>query len=253
MGTGWLGFSLAEYLVAQGFEVKGSTRSSARMTILEGKDIQPFVINLTNEEYESAGFFNSKILIINIPFKGVSAFSALIDVIEKSNIAHVIFISSTSVYGNKQGLISEDDFDCLLPCALLEIEKLFTTNKNFSTTVIRFGGLIGYRRNPALFFKNNRSVKNPEARVNMIHRDDCINIIALIIEHKVWGETFNCCADTHPTKREFYSYAAMQSGLPIPHFSKDNNDPAYKRIGNNKVKKFLKYKFIHPDLMNIKF
>jgi len=250
LGTGWLGFPLAEHLVSKGVDVKGSTRSSDRQRVLKEKGINAFIIDVANKNFGLDSFFDSDILIINIPFKGVSEFSCLIEKIEQSKVTHVIFISSTSVYGNKQGAISENDVDCLLPCALLQIEALFTSNTNFTTTIIRFGGLIGYSRNPALFFKNNRAVKKPESNVNMIHRDDCINIIYLVIKKKAWGEVYNCCADTHPTKRAFYTSAAKKSELPMPSFSEDD-DNTHKIIANNKVKNDLQYDFVHHDLLNL--
>jgi nucleoside-diphosphate-sugar epimerase len=250
LGTGWLGLPLSKYLISCGFDVKGSTRSADRMNILLDIGIEPFLIDVSKQEFTSDGFFDSEILIVNIPFKGVLGFSTLIKKIESSSISNVIFISSTSVYGNKKGPISEDDEDSLVASVLLEIEALFTLNKNFSTTVVRFGGLIGYGRNPALFFKNNRPVNNPESRVNMIHRDDCINIISLIIEKKVWNCIYNCCSDSHPTKRNFYNYMAKISALPAPFFD-ENTDQSYKEICNKKVKKDLSYHFLHPNLLNL--
>ena len=243
---------VAKYLIAKGFDVKGSTRSPERLTNLQENDVQPFLVDLAKSDFGLASFFDSDILIINIPFKGVSEYSALIEIIKNKKITHVIFISSTSVYTNKTGVITEADLGYLKPCALLEIENLLTSNENFRTTIIRFGGLIGYSRNPALFFKNNRSVKSPESTVNMIHRDDCVNIIELIIKNKVWGEIYNCCADTHPTKREFYSYVATMSGLPVPVFS-NYNDFSNKEISNKKVKKDLNYHFVYPNLLNLKY
>lgn len=249
LGTGWLGLPLCEHLIQQGFTVKGSTRSSTRSELLAQKGIAPFIIDLANEHWGEDHFFDADILIINIPFKDVSAFAHLIRKIEKSTVSNVIFISSTSVYGNQPYPISEQDHDALVPCALLEIEQLFNANAHFSTTVIRFAGLIGYHRNPALFFKNNRAVQNPDASVNMIHRDDCINIIDLIIKRDAWGNIYNACADTHPNKRDFYTYAAKHTGCPVPRFS-DNNAPGQKIITNHKVKKDLGYEFIYPDLLN---
>jgi hypothetical protein len=66
----------------------------------------------------------------------------------------------------------------------------------------------------------------------------------------VWGEVFNCCADTHPTKREFYTQAAESIGAPVPQFA-DSGDRSFKIISNEKVKRFLNYEFLHPDLMKI--
>lgn len=252
LGTGWLGLPLSQFLVDNGFNVKGSTRSAERFGELLKSGINPFHLDLENSHFGEDTFFNSDILIINIPYKGIVEFATFIHKIEQSKISKVIFISSTSVYGNKDDEILEQDLDCLIPCPLLTIENLFTSNKHFTTTVLRFAGLIGYNRNPALFFKNNRQVKDPDSPVNMIHRDDCLNIISLIIEKNAWGEIYNCCADTHPTKRAFYTYAAIQSQLPKPYFSKLNNNGS-KIISNRKVKSDLAYDFIHHDLLNLPF
>jgi nucleoside-diphosphate-sugar epimerase len=250
LGTGWLGLPLSKYLISNGFDVKGSTRSAHRINLLLENGIQAFIIDISKDEFALDDFVDSEIMIVNIPFKGISAFVALIKKIERSNITNVIFISSTSVYGNNKEPISEDDNDILVVSPLLEIEALFTSNKNFNTTVVRFGGLFGYSRNPALFFKNNRPIKNPESYVNMIHRDDCINIISLIIEKKTWNCIYNCCSDTHPTKREFYTYMANKSGVPVPVFG-ESRDCSYKIICNKKVKKELSYHFLHPNLLNL--
>ena len=67
---------------------------------------------------------------------------------------------------------------------MVEIEKLFQCNSNFKTTLIRFAGLLGYNRKPGNFFKNGKSIPNPEGVVNMIHQDDCVLIISKIIEKK---------------------------------------------------------------------
>ncbi len=135
---------------------------------------------------------------------------------------------------------------------LFVIETLFKKSKKIKTTIVRFGGLIGYSRNPGHFFQNGKSLHNPDARVNLIHRDDCIEIIHQIIEQDIWSEVFNCCADTHPTKRQFYTHASKAIGLSAPTIV-DSAITSFKIISNQKVKKILNYEFIHADLMKIKF
>lgn len=103
-----------------------------------------------------------------------------------------------------------------------------------------------------MFFSKGGLVSNPDSNVNLTHRDDCIEIINQIVEQKAWGEVFNCCADTHPTKREFYTQAAKSMGLPVPGFE-DSGPASFKIISNQKVKQHLNYNFLHSDLMNIKF
>ncbi len=191
-------------------------------------------------------------MIVNIPSKNINAFSSLITEIERSPIEEVIFVSSTSVYKNCNKIIVESDDADMTQGPLHAIETLFRNSIQFRTTTVRLGGLIGYNRNPGKFFKNGKLVKNPDSQVNLIHRDDCIGIIVKIIERKAWGEIFNCCADTHPTKRAFYTHAAHSCGQSTPNFL-ESNEKSFKIISNQKVKDSLKYSFLHPDLMTIDF
>lgn len=137
---------------------------------------------------------------------------------------------------------------------LLHIETLFRANPNFRTTILRLSGLVGYSRHPGNFFANGKLVQHADAPVNLIHQDDCIGIIDAIIEQDEWDQVFNGCADTHPTKRIFYSHARALLALPAPSFSAaDTNELEFKIVSNTKVKQQLNYQFIYPDVMTIPF
>ncbi len=249
LGSGWLGLPLAQNLKESGFSIKASTTSPERLSLLEQVGAEPFLVNIENLSNEVDGFLKSDILIINITSKNIDAFRELIAKIEESSIQKVIFISSTSVYKSCNKTVSESDHNLLTESPLRIIEELFQNSQKFNTTIIRFGGLIGYSRNPGRFFAGGKTLRDPDGRVNLIHRDDCIGIIHKVIEKQAWGETFNGCADTHPTKREFYSKAASAIGLEIKQFG--SNETPFKIVSNEKVKSLLGYKFIHSNLMKI--
>lgn len=235
-----------------GNSVKASTTSESRISELTSIKVEPFIIDIKKLPSNIQNFLQANILIINIPSKNIDSFSSLIHEIEKSEIEKVLFVSSTSVYENTNKTILESDGVESTLSPLLTIENLFRNSGKFKTTIVRFGGLIGYSRNPGMFFSTGKLVHNPDSNVNLIHRDDCIGIISKIIEQEVWGEVFNCCADTHPTKREFYTHAAKSIGRPAPEFA-NSDAKSFKIISNQKVKQILNYNFIHPDLMNINF
>ena len=163
----------------------------------------PFVINIGSLSTNIQTFLQAEILIINIPVKNRGFFESLLKEIEKSKIKKVLFVSSTSVYKDENRVISESDGLELAESPLYKIETLLRDSKKFKITVVRFGGLIGYNRNPGKFFSKGKLVQNPDANVNLIHRDDCIGIIGQIIEQQVWGQEFNCCTDTHLQKGSF--------------------------------------------------
>lgn len=250
LGSGWLGLPLAKELNLIGHEVFLSTTSVQRISELSAFDFSVFIVNIDSIEDTLQKFLQSKILIVNIPSKNVSAFKNLINAIEKSSIEKIIFISSTSVYLDQNKICYEDENGNLKESDLLSIEQLFTNNKKFKTTIIRFGGLIGYQRHPSNFIKKQGLMLNPKGRINMIHRDDCISIIQGIIDKNLWGEVFNAVADEHPTREDFYCAAANQRNKPKPVFS---NEPptVYKIISNEKISKKLHYQFKYPDLLQL--
>ncbi|MEM9775778.1 MAG: SDR family NAD(P)-dependent oxidoreductase [Chloroflexota bacterium] len=212
----------------------------------------PFLIDIDSLAGNVQTFLQADILIVNIPSKNIAGFRQLVDAIKGSNLKNVLFVSSTSVYKNINKTITESDTEFYSDSPLLTIEDMFTDWGNNKTTLVRFGGLIGYGRHPGRFFKPGRVVQNPDSPVNLIHRDDCIGIISQIIEQGVWGEVFNCCTDTHPTKREFYTRATRSLGYAPPKFGESEAD-AGKKISNQRVKQRLNYTFKHPDLMRIEF
>ena len=236
----------------KGHHVKASTTSKSRLPELASIKVDPFLIDIGKLPINFQTFLQTDILIINIPSKDLDAFSNLAKEIEKSELTKILFVSSTSVYEDKNKIVSESDGEESILSPLLTIENIFKNIGKIKTTVVRFGGLIGYSRNPGKFFTQGKLVHNPESNVNLIHRDDCIEIISQIVEQDVWGEVFNCCADTHPTKRDFYTHATQSIGSPAPEFTNSGAN-SFKIISNQKVKQILDYTFLHADLMKIKF
>jgi nucleoside-diphosphate-sugar epimerase len=247
LGCGWLGKSLSISLLDEGYSVKGSTTTEEKLELLEMNNITPYIVNISEfEEFDS--FLNSDILIISITSKDLDGFQNLISQIESSDVQKVIFISSTSVYGRLNKVMTEEDV--VLKTPLTEIEDLFRQNNFFETTIIRFAGLFGDERHPSNWFKNGRKIPQPKGFVNMIHKEDCIEIIHTIIDQNCWGQTFNACSNHHPTRREFYTLAKLSRDFEVPEFE-DNEVYEWKIISSKKLQDVLDYTFIHDDLLSI--
>ena len=97
--------------------------------------------------------------------------------------------------------------------------------------------------------KNIEIINYPDAFVNLIHRDDCIQIIKEIIAKNIWSKTLNACTDTHPKKRDFYTKEFKKEGRNNPIF-KEFFPNEYKIINSDLLKSILNYNFIHSDLMH---
>ena len=122
LGCGWLGKPLSISLLDEGYSVKGSTTTEEKLELLEMNNITPYIVNISEfEEFDS--FLNSDILIISITSKDVDGFQNLISQIESSDVQKVIFISSTSVYGRLNKVMTEEAV--VLKTPLTEIEDLF--------------------------------------------------------------------------------------------------------------------------------
>lgn len=254
LGSGWLGLPLANELIKIGHTIHLSTRSVDKLNVLaDMSSSTAYLVDIDELSNEVQAFLATEILIINITSKNKDGFAKLIKQIETSNIKNVLFISSSSVYRSVNGLVSEDDGMESSDSLLYQIEQMFMSNTHFKTTILRLSGLIGYSRHPGNFFKNGKVVQQPDAPVNLIHRDDCVGIITTIIKKDVWGQIFNGCSITHPTKREFYSNARDLLNLPHPKYCSESDSSTYKIVSNHKVIKHLGYQFIYPDVMTIKY
>lgn len=249
LGSGWLGLPLAKSLRQDGQQIRLSTRSLEKAKKLSEQNLKSYVVDIEKELTNVPDFLQADTLIINITSKQLSGYQALLTEIENSPIQHVLFISSTSVYGNDQGLCKESDSltqETNLRC----IEKLFTDSPNFECSVIRFAGLIGPKRHPGRFFTNGKSIKDGHAKVNLIHQLDCIKLIKTVLKQSAWGEIFNGCADNHPCKSAYYSTMAKSLGYPEPSCQFSNNAVS-KVVCNEKVKAQLNYQFIFPDIYKV--
>ncbi len=256
LGCGWLGFPLAIRLIADDYIVKGSTTTAAKLPLLTAAGIETYLVQLGTDLSTNAQFFESDILIVNIPPSlrkqsaeaYLSGTEALLKQVELSPVKQVIFISSTSVYKDKnQEILSTDDFDT--ESALYQSEQLFVQSKSFQTTVIRFAGLIGPGRSPSRFFAGKTNIPNGKAPVNLIHLDDCIGIIQAVLAKQKFGDTYHAAAPSHPTRSEFYTLAAQNSDLPLPGFIDELTD--WKLVNLSKNSDCIDYQFIHADLLKI--
>jgi nucleoside-diphosphate-sugar epimerase len=258
LGCGWLGLPLAKKLISKNFIVRGSTTSKDKISVLEKENIEPFLITLDKEfdEKKLIQFLkNIDILIINIPpkirsNKSVDYYNKIEKILLCNNcdkINNIIFISSTSVYGSKQGKINSKTNpipDTINGIEILKTEELLKTKKN---TIVRFGGLIGEDRNPLSYLLKKKEVLNPNAPINYIHLEDCIGIIISIIEKNMWGKTYLGVTPYHPTKKEYYDKLCKIRGVKNLIFSKEKTT-TNKEINDNKINEELKYSFKRKNL-----
>ncbi|TCC97296.1 NAD(P)H-binding protein [Pedobacter hiemivivus] len=233
LGCGWYGLELAKALVAQGYQVKGSSTTNEKLEVLANHQIQPFLVNFKKgEEYYDPIFFQTDILFVCIPPKRSTGEQAdykykierIINAMKLNNTSNLIFISSTAVYGDTNTTVTELDIpkpETESGKAILDVENLLKNQTAFTTTILRFAGLVGPKRDPARFFAGKTEVANGQAPINLIHLDDCIGISLSLLKNSAFGYTLNACAPDHPSKQEFYTTAAVKAQLHLPTFKNE--------------------------------
>jgi len=253
LGCGWYGLALAKKLLADGYAVKGSTTTEAKIITLQELGISPYLVSFEEQEESfDPAFFDCSVLIICIPPKRSTAeqhtFLYKIERIAQASgtlkVPQVIFISSTSVYGDKNEQVTEITAavpDTASGRAILSAEELLRQSTVFTTTILRFGGLIGPQRNPGRFFAGKKDIANGRAPVNLIHLSDCIGLTLKIIERRAYGSIYNACSTEHPTRAKFYTQAALTSGLEKPEFIDELL--SWKLVTSINIPALLEYSF----------
>jgi len=258
IGCGWLGFDLAKSLIKEGYQIKGSTTTEDKLIKLENANIEAYHIQL-NKDGIRGNYIDflkgSESVIINIPpglrrnpnKNHVAEIQHLMDAITSQNIKNIIYISSTSVFKDDTNFPTYNADS--VPNAtsnnskqLITIENMLKENTNFSTTIIRFGGLFNAQRHPAMYLAGRTNLSNPKAPVNLIHKEDCINIITLILKHNIWNEVFNAAHPNHPTKKGYYTSYCKKHQLDLPKFN-DAEKNEGKIIESTKLEQLLTYSF----------
>lgn len=262
LGCGWLGMPLGQQLVKDGHIVKGSTTTPDKLDTIRTTGMQPFLIKIEEELIGNRlnDFFTTDLLILNIPpgrrdpnveERHPQQIRAVAEWLIAGEVKKLLFISSTGVYPNLNRVVTEADEtnpERASSSALVIAENYLQLQNAFQTTILRMAGLVGGNRKAGRFLAGKTNVPNGNAPINLVHREDCIQVIREVINMQKWGEIYNVCADEHPTKKEFYIAQAYKGDYTPPTFHEDE-EVSYKIISNQKLKTALAYTFKHPDPM----
>ena len=259
LGCGWLGLKLAEKLIDAGHHVKGSVTSMEKIEKLSELGIEPFAVKLFESGIQGdirTFMEDSEVLIIDIP-PGLrkdpeTDFAAkmknLIPHIHSENIQKVIFISSTSVYTDETDFpeVTEESETDTSPRGrkIRDAELVLMNEPGFETIVLRFGGLIGGKRHPVKYLAGRTGVSDPDAPVNLVERNDCIQAIIKVMEAVHENSVFNVVYPDHPPKESYYSEIAEKLDLEKPRFDMKKRSKG-KMVSSEKLvsKGFI---FKHP-------
>ena len=258
-GYGWLGQPLAKKLLVCGHQVVATKRSVAKTSTLNqfGVEIIPMTLGEALSPEAKKKLFASHILIINIP-PGRKSFNptafihdmcSLIDNAKFNGVSQVIFISTSAVYGDSEGIITESSLPSPATAsgqAHLAIEQHLQQQYAQQATILRLAGLVGGDRHPVKHLSGRREILNGQQCVNLIHQLDVINAISHIIDKQIYGDVLHLACPDHPSRQDYYTWASERLGLAAPQFAKPGTLKG-KRIDATYSLKKLELALVYPS------
>ncbi|MBC3785477.1 NAD(P)H-binding protein [Spirosoma utsteinense] len=258
LGCGWLGLPLAERLTGAGHSVKGSTTSEEKLTLLRRKGIDAHLLQLSPDPVgDLTALVQADTLLIDIPPKAgkmgdsfhPQQVRSIVEAVQGSRITHVIYVSSTSVYAEANGIAREEDVTALAQTAAPALFQAETYVQALEpqrlVTILRCGGLMGYDRIPGKYVAG-RTVDSGAVPVNYIHRDDAVDLLLHLIEKPLAG-VFNAVAPEHPAREAIYRRSCMDFGYTLPTFVEPNTPVPYKVVSPDKLIQATGYQFHYPN------
>lgn len=267
IGLGWLGSPLGLYFKSAGHTVAGTTRNAEKAESLTSQGIQTVLFDLYENDVTDLPheLFQNAYVIINIPpgrknFEPIffiERMKRLFDYAHQHAAVHICFISTTSVFGELEGRVTNDS--PLAPStasgnAHVELEQYLKglargssvaldtdlRANGFSCSVLRLAGLVGKDRHPISTLSQKSNIAMGKNPVNLVHQEDVIQAISVVLRNSgekgslneaamatssLFENNFfaaNLCSLEHPSREQYYTWCAEQKGIRVPQFSPDN-------------------------------
>ena len=230
IGCGFLGEAAAALFSARGASVLGLVRSEASRASLSHASFETALCDVTSDASVAAlsprlSGVPVAIHAVSPGMRGKEAYAALYrDGLQRVVAAwqprRVIFVSSTSVYGQDDGswITEESPTEPARETGriLLEAEKIALEAGGIAA---RLTGIYGPGRSYLLrnFLSGEAVLENGGGRwINQIHRDDGAAALVRLGAPEVSPGVYNVTDDTPTTQREVYGWMADFFGRPLP-------------------------------------
>ncbi len=151
--------------------------------------------------------------------------------------ASITLISSTSVYPS-----APDNYNEQSPCnpdhPLYQAE-IALQERHPQANLLRSAGLYGPDRLPGRrWFGQHCDLSNK--RLNLIHAEDIVKAIEIVLTRSVEGKIYNLCAPTHPWRHDFYRRLAIQHNRKRPVFNNERCE-ADRLIDGSRITRELSF------------
>ena len=215
-GAGYLGVPLAQQLQAASYAVSVSSRTPREGVNWHAWD---FAAHSAQQDFQSADTW----VVLLPPSSGndyVAHMHHLCAQAQQLHTAHVVYASSTSVYGSEARVCDEESRVAPESANAQQIamcEQIWLNSGLPHISILRLGGLYDDERHPVRRLSGRVAIQGGKHPVNVVSRSQAVATLAQHIAQAQNG-IFNVVAAAHPSRAEFYSQEALRLGLPLPEF-----------------------------------
>jgi len=264
IGCGYVGSALGAVLARRGCDVVGTTTKAARAGGLADLGIRPAVLSLAEVNSVQALLADRQTVYLMVApdregrdYRAVylDGVTNLMRAAAHTAVRHVVYTSSTSVYGQQDGgwvdETSPTEPQRQASRVLVEAEHVLLDEANrlgIAATVLRLGGIVGPGRGPINRLARHAGGQRDDGDgwINLIHRDDVVSACVLLMGHPYHG-VLNLTADEPIRRRNYYDRLIARTGLAPIQWVADGSPPRLgKRVCNRLIKDVLDLRLAHP-------
>lgn len=245
VGCGYLGLRVASKWQQQGHTVHAVTRSAERAASFQQQGLRPLVVDIC-EIPADLHWPEVDVVLFAVGFDrtaGRSQREVYVDglraVLERVSTRRVVYISSSSVYGQQQGewVDETSPTEPTQPGGqlCLEAEHLVATlgeKRQHAWSILRLSGIYG----PGRLLSRVASLQQgeplaglPDAWLNLIHVDDAARAVTHLCERDEPARLYVVSDNLPVRRRDYYEELARLTGAPQPTF--DSSQPARRGAG----------------------
>jgi nucleoside-diphosphate-sugar epimerase len=263
-GHGYVAQALGQALLADGWQVFGTTRDASRADALANTGVTPLLWSDEGAIRAAMGQASHLLASAAPGPQGDPVLAAFGPAIAAAapRLRWAGYLSTTGVYGDHQGAWVDEDTPLTPSTARGQARVLAEAEWQALTAlplhIFRLAGIYGPGRGPFAKLRAGTAqrIVKPGQVFARIHRDDIVRVLRASMAHPNPGRMYNLCDDDPAPPQDVIGHAAQLLGLPMPPeiaFDQADLGPMArsfyaesKRVSNARIKQELGVSLAYP-------
>jgi len=263
-GHGYVAQALGQALLADGWQVFGTTRDASRADALANTGVTPLLWSDEGAIRAAMGQASHLLASAAPGLQGDPVLAAFGPAIAAAapRLRWAGYLSTTGVYGDHQGAWVDEDTPLTPSTARGQARVLAEAEWQALTAlplhIFRLAGIYGPGRGPFAKLRAGTAqrIVKPGQVFSRIHRDDIVRVLRASMAHPNPGRMYNLCDDDPAPPQDVIGHAAQLLGLPMPPeiaFDQADLGPMArsfyaesKRVSNARIKQELGVSLAYP-------